>query len=305
VVWRAGLAQLTDASQNEVVSYRYRAFGEQTVVSGSSPNRFGWVGRVGYYRQPDSDDYWVRARVCLPSTGRWISRDRLVGQPPYSLAGNRVPKAADPSGLRPTRDDEGPDWTAKPGGYDDPCGGKLYTWGKRFPERDRSPYARCVRRNWKDYTAGLRAQCRDCRRQCKEQLAKEQGFELPLDDPELTRTPRGDCGRTRGEPGNQENPYGNRYGTRPNPYVGLPQGSAGHEQHGPPHEHIPVTPRAFYPRMRECYLFNCTKSCVWRTHGVRLPHDPRSPGPDPVSKIDAWAKVERQCKKYRCPGTRV
>jgi RHS repeat-associated protein len=67
--------QLTDETQGAVVSYLYRAFGEQTVMSGSSVNRFTWVGRLGYYRQPDTGDYWVRARVYRPTIGRWMSRD--------------------------------------------------------------------------------------------------------------------------------------------------------------------------------------------------------------------------------------
>jgi hypothetical protein len=67
--------QLTDASQDVLVAYRYRAFGEQTVVSGSSPDRFTWIGRLGYYRQPGAGDFWVSARVYSPPNGRWISRD--------------------------------------------------------------------------------------------------------------------------------------------------------------------------------------------------------------------------------------
>ena len=45
--------RLTDSSQNVTVSYLYRGFGEQTVLSGSSANPFTWVGRLGYYRQTD------------------------------------------------------------------------------------------------------------------------------------------------------------------------------------------------------------------------------------------------------------
>jgi hypothetical protein len=36
--------KVSEAAQ---VAYRYRAFGEQTVQSGSSPNRFTFVGRNG------------------------------------------------------------------------------------------------------------------------------------------------------------------------------------------------------------------------------------------------------------------
>ena len=82
--------QLTDSSQGAVVSYLYRAFGEQTVLSGSSVNRFTWVGRLGYYRQPDTSDYWVRARIYRPQIGRWVRRDPLC----YAGPGRRLPSAA-------------------------------------------------------------------------------------------------------------------------------------------------------------------------------------------------------------------
>jgi RHS repeat-associated protein len=69
--------RLTDSGANTLASYLYKAFGQQTVVSGSSPNRFTWVGKLGYYRQPDAADYWVRARIMKPTIGRWLSRDPI------------------------------------------------------------------------------------------------------------------------------------------------------------------------------------------------------------------------------------
>jgi hypothetical protein len=70
--------KLTDSSANTLAEYLYRAFGQQTVLSGSSANPFTWVGKLGYYRQPDASDYWVRARVMKPTLGRWASRDPLL-----------------------------------------------------------------------------------------------------------------------------------------------------------------------------------------------------------------------------------
>jgi len=95
--------QLTDETQGAVVSYLYRAFGEQTVLSGSSANRFTWVGRLGYYRQPDTSDYWVRARIYRPTIGRWVSRDpfalsHYLGLPDYGYVRNRPCLLSDPSG---------------------------------------------------------------------------------------------------------------------------------------------------------------------------------------------------------------
>jgi hypothetical protein len=43
--------RLTDTNQDVDTSSLYRAFGEQSVLSGSHANPFGWVGRLGYYRQ--------------------------------------------------------------------------------------------------------------------------------------------------------------------------------------------------------------------------------------------------------------
>ncbi len=50
---------------------RSRAFGEQTVESGSSPNRFTYVGKRGYYCQPDLGNYWLRARVYEDASNRY------------------------------------------------------------------------------------------------------------------------------------------------------------------------------------------------------------------------------------------
>jgi RHS repeat-associated protein len=91
--------QLTDASQTATDSYLYRAFGEQSVLSGSSPNPFTWVGRLGYYRQADTGDYWVRARVYAPARGRWVSRDPACGASQrYSYVYSRPGALVDPTG---------------------------------------------------------------------------------------------------------------------------------------------------------------------------------------------------------------
>ena len=72
--------RLTDESQNTAVSYLYRAFGQQTILSGSSANSFTWVGKLGYSWQWQTDDYWLRARVHQPSIGRFLSLDPLRGR---------------------------------------------------------------------------------------------------------------------------------------------------------------------------------------------------------------------------------
>ncbi len=92
--------RLTDASQSTLISYLYRAFGEQIILSGSHSNPFSWVGALGYCRQPDTSDYWVRARVYRPQMGRWVSRDPLARWPTYLYARNRPITAVDPTGLQ-------------------------------------------------------------------------------------------------------------------------------------------------------------------------------------------------------------
>lgn len=49
--------------------------------------------------QPDSSDYWVRARVYRPQLGRWVSRDPLRREANHYLyVRNRPAKLRDPSG---------------------------------------------------------------------------------------------------------------------------------------------------------------------------------------------------------------
>jgi RHS repeat-associated protein len=66
---------LTDGSQTVTDTRDYRAFGATNASSGTNVNRFWWVGRLGYYFQPDTQDHWVRARVYRPQMGRWVNRD--------------------------------------------------------------------------------------------------------------------------------------------------------------------------------------------------------------------------------------
>ena len=104
---------LTNSAQTTTDTADYKAFGLANASSGSTVNPFTWVGRLGYYRQPDSADYWVRARVYRPQIGRWVSRDpagaqaRALAGPrgcpswSYLYAHNRSVLLVDPSGLQP------------------------------------------------------------------------------------------------------------------------------------------------------------------------------------------------------------
>lgn len=57
------------------------------------------MGRLGYCRQPDTSDYWVRARVMRPQIGRWVSRDpKRLGVNWSTYVSNSPLSAGDPSG---------------------------------------------------------------------------------------------------------------------------------------------------------------------------------------------------------------
>ncbi len=103
--------RLTDSAENTSISYLYKAFGEQSVLSGSHNNPFTWVGRLGYWRQKDPSDYWLRARIYDQLTGRFLSRDPVLqtagGQVPngnlYIWPGNSPVVLVDPSGMQGCR----------------------------------------------------------------------------------------------------------------------------------------------------------------------------------------------------------
>ncbi len=69
---------LTNSAKTTTDTADYRAFGLLNASSGSTTNPFRWVGQLGYYWQPDTDDHWVRARIYRPQIGRWVSRDPLL-----------------------------------------------------------------------------------------------------------------------------------------------------------------------------------------------------------------------------------
>jgi RHS repeat-associated protein len=92
--------RLTDSSENTSISYLYKAFGEQSVLSGSHDNPFGWVGRLGYYRQGDLDNYWLRARTYSHASGRFLSRDPMPNGNLYLYPGNSPVVLVDPSGMQ-------------------------------------------------------------------------------------------------------------------------------------------------------------------------------------------------------------
>ena len=88
--------RLTNAAQAVSDSYLYEAFGKIIASSGSTANPFKYVGRLGYYFDPDLDQYYLRARWYDPATGRFVSHDAATANAyGYCLS---PPNCADPRG---------------------------------------------------------------------------------------------------------------------------------------------------------------------------------------------------------------
>jgi RHS repeat-associated protein len=66
--------QLTNSAGTVTDSYVYDSFGD-VLLSGSALSQFQYLGRFGYYQNPDLVQYYVRARFYDPGTGRFLSRD--------------------------------------------------------------------------------------------------------------------------------------------------------------------------------------------------------------------------------------
>lgn len=95
---------LSDSGGSVTDSYGYKAFGEETVATGSTPNSMRYGGEVGYYRDKIERVY-VRARHYEPPSGRWLSRDpiRFGGRESnfYRYVFNGPTNKVDPTGLYP------------------------------------------------------------------------------------------------------------------------------------------------------------------------------------------------------------
>jgi RHS repeat-associated protein len=92
--------QLANVSGSVTDSYLYDSFGNIMALAGSSVNPFTYLGRVGYYSDPDLSTYSLRARVYNPVLGRFIARDPIfvAGRSLYLYAENQPVTGVDPSG---------------------------------------------------------------------------------------------------------------------------------------------------------------------------------------------------------------
>lgn len=93
--------QLTDVNQQVTDTYVYQAFGEEKAISGTTVNPYRFGGKVGYYKETNLTQHYVRARHYSPSVSRWLSRDPagfVDGINWYAYVINLPTRFLDPSG---------------------------------------------------------------------------------------------------------------------------------------------------------------------------------------------------------------
>jgi RHS repeat-associated protein len=97
--------ELTNSSGTVTDEYVYDSFGNPIGggTSGTTTNPFRYVGRLGYYTDPELGTYYLRARVYVPSIGRFPNWDPLGMDAGdinlYRYVQNNPVALSDPSGL--------------------------------------------------------------------------------------------------------------------------------------------------------------------------------------------------------------
>ncbi|MBI1756661.1 MAG: RHS repeat-associated core domain-containing protein, partial [Fimbriimonas ginsengisoli] len=92
----------TDSSQSATATRSFDAFGLVLASSGSSSSPFGFVGQQGYQTDADSGLMLLGHRYYDPSTGRFLTRDKVRdGRNWFVYCDNRPTCRTDPDGLGP------------------------------------------------------------------------------------------------------------------------------------------------------------------------------------------------------------
>ena len=93
--------QIVNGLSEAYSNFLYDSFGNNLLFSGTSG--YAYVGRLGYYADPDSGSYHVRARDYDPAVGRFLSRDPIRpkdGLNKYAYVNNNPFLLVDPSGMQ-------------------------------------------------------------------------------------------------------------------------------------------------------------------------------------------------------------
>ncbi len=96
---------LTNDLQLATDTYTYDAWGNEISSMGSTVNSYRWVGQSGYQYDISTLCIYVRARIFVPTTARWLSADPLfvfAAEGVYTYTDERPTYTTDPSGLMPT-----------------------------------------------------------------------------------------------------------------------------------------------------------------------------------------------------------
>lgn len=90
---------LLDSSQAKTDTFAYRPYGQQQSRTGTTSTPFGYVGTLGYHKDPAHKAY-VRARYLDSWLGRWITEDPIGHGPNLYGYGDASPaRNVDPTGL--------------------------------------------------------------------------------------------------------------------------------------------------------------------------------------------------------------
>ncbi len=101
--------QLASSAGSVTDTFLYDSLGGALVTTGSTANSQRYVGRQGYYFDPDTGTYSVRTREYAPPLGRWLScENTLRSSKLYTYCRGNVVNLSDPSALYAQRP-SGPD----------------------------------------------------------------------------------------------------------------------------------------------------------------------------------------------------
>lgn len=92
---------LTNSNQNITDTAAYTAFGEKVASTGTTVNPFGFIGALGYYANPVTNNTDIRRRNSSARIARWLSVDDFAGndEGPYLYVNNQPTIKTDPSGM--------------------------------------------------------------------------------------------------------------------------------------------------------------------------------------------------------------